>query len=91
MKGASKGAAGGSIGKKGEGLIYYCNPETNTTEPRRVNYRGIIFGDMICGENPGRDTCQGDSGGPFTVEENGKHFLVGVTSFGAGCAKVDIY
>ena len=70
--------------------MYHCDPETNTTVPRRKIYEGEIFGDMMCGVNEGRGQCQGDSGGPFTVEENGKHILVGVTSFGYGCAKVNI-
>ena len=77
--------------KKSTGLIYHCDKETNTTVPKRTSYRGKIFGDMICGASPGRGTCLGDSGGPFTVEENGKHILVGVSSFASGCAKVDIY
>lgn len=40
---------------------------------------------MLCGgyRAGGRDTCQGDSGGPFA--QNGQ--LIGVTSFGRGCAR----
>ena len=40
----------------------------------------------ICGFAKGTDTCQGDSGGPLAVVEDGKYVLVGVVSYGAGCA-----
>lgn len=36
----------------------------------------------------GKDTCQGDSGGPLAVRNSeGTYVLVGVTSFGQGCAR----
>ena len=41
---------------------------------------------MICALERDIDTCQGDSGGPLIVNENGKHTLYGITSFGFGCA-----
>jgi len=40
----------------------------------------------ICAAKSGTDTCQGDSGGPMTALVNGKTTLVGVTSWGYGCA-----
>ena len=36
----------------------------------------------------GKGTCTGDSGGPLTVEKFGQHYLVGITSWGFGCATV---
>ena len=37
----------------------------------------------LCAASPGKDTCQGDSGGPI-LDANGT--IVGVVSFGRGCA-----
>jgi len=42
---------------------------------------------MLCASNPGRDTCSGDSGGPLVARDNGRVELVGITSFGFGCAE----
>jgi secreted trypsin-like serine protease len=42
---------------------------------------------MLCASAPGRDTCAGDSGGPLVATSNGHVVLVGVTSFGVGCAR----
>ena len=49
-----------------------------------AGYRGS---DMICAGAPYvADTCQGDSGGPLAVYVDNRWQLVGVTSWGYGCA-----
>merc|ERR1712107_247121 len=40
----------------------------------------------LCAFAKDTDACQGDRGGPLTVPENGKYTLVGVVSYGSGCA-----
>ena len=49
---------------------------------------GDITDDMLCAQKPGTDACQNDSGGPLTVDDDGKHVLVGLVSWGKGCARV---
>ena len=57
-------------------------PESSCARTYSANYRSDV---MLCaGHMPGgRDTCQGDSGGPLA--QSG--VLIGITSFGRGCAR----
>ena len=52
-------------------------------------YPGEITSSMFCaGEKAGgKDTCQGDSGGPIMYQRNETWELVGLTSWGDGCAR----
>lgn len=47
---------------------------------------------MICAGDlmGGKDACDGDSGGPQVVRINGSFVLVGIISFGAGCARQSV-
>jgi len=42
---------------------------------------------MLCAGEAGKDSCQGDSGGPIVIRNGNIDTLVGVVSFGAGCAR----
>lgn len=61
---------------------------TTTTCSQGNMSRGRYFApSMLCASNPGRDTCSGDSGGPLIATSHGHTALVGITSFGEGCAR----
>ncbi|XP_061561536.1 plasminogen activator, urokinase b isoform X2 [Phycodurus eques] len=57
---------------------------------RRDDYYGDkISGNMLCAGRPDwtRDACEGDSGGPLVCPADGRLVLVGVISWGEGCAR----
>mmetsp|Transcript_10125 Transcript_10125/g.14737 ORF Transcript_10125/g.14737 Transcript_10125/m.14737 type:complete len:463 (-) Transcript_10125:59-1447(-) len=69
--------------------VNYVKQETcNTNYEDNYGYDDStdrIFDSMMCAADTDQDACQGDSGGPLFDSEN--KALVGVTSWGNGCAE----
>lgn len=58
-----------------------------------VSYKNKITERMVCAglEQGGKDSCQGDSGGPLFSGQGNDRVLVGVVSWGEGCARAKKY
>ncbi|MBC7740690.1 MAG: serine protease [Bdellovibrionaceae bacterium] len=71
-------------------LPLVSNAECNSA----TSYNGKITDRMICAgyKEGGKDSCQGDSGGPLFIKmASGDAKLVGVVSWGEGCARENMY
>jgi secreted trypsin-like serine protease len=69
-------------------------PVSRTTCNQPPSYNGKISENMICAGRAlgGEDSCQGDSGGPLITDKTtGVPKLVGIVSWGEGCAQVAKY
>lgn len=73
--------------------LRFADLSADSMEYCRARYgTSTITNKMICagGQDAGKDTCQGDSGGPLVFFDGGTPYLVGITSFGSGCARAGI-
>ena len=67
--------------------LLYANVIGMSNSDCNSDYPGQITDDMICCDSPFfRDACQGDSGGPLVFNNGGTFELVGLVSWGNGCA-----
>ncbi|KAF6199950.1 hypothetical protein GE061_006248 [Apolygus lucorum] len=55
----------------------------DTYRKMRVN----VTQDQLCAGGKDKDSCTGDSGGPLMFPQSGKFYLIGIVSFGIGCAE----
>lgn len=81
-------------GESSDVLMKVVVPIISDTECRKnylsIGYTGPVIDSMICAgySSGGKDACQGDSGGPFVGRgPDNRYYLVGVVSWGIGCAK----
>jgi secreted trypsin-like serine protease len=87
----------GALTEGGSGtnqLMQVDVPVVSTAECNKPeSYGDRITAQMFCAgfRDGGRDSCQGDSGGPVMSEVSGGPQLVGVVSWGFGCARRLLY
>ncbi|XP_053698575.1 trypsin-1-like [Sabethes cyaneus] len=90
MEGTVTGWGKLSNGTLSQTLQRVTVPIMTNQQCKKSAYRASrITDNMMCAGYPegGRDACQGDSGGPLQVGDASQREIVGIVSWGEGCAK----
>uniref|UniRef100_A0A8C0C1T2 Plasma kallikrein n=1 Tax=Buteo japonicus TaxID=224669 RepID=A0A8C0C1T2_9AVES len=76
--------------RKEKDILQKATVPLMSKEECQARYRKRRIGDkVICAgyDEGGRDACKGDSGGPLSCKHEEVWYLVGITSWGEGCAR----
>ncbi|PLX71728.1 MAG: hypothetical protein C0602_00595 [Denitrovibrio sp.] len=73
--------------------LYKVNVPVTDYSVCDATYSTELTTNMICAgyQTGGKDACQGDSGGPLFVDGSSIDSLIGIVSYGTGCAQPDFY